>query len=519
MKKSSLSLIKRDNDTFRQSKMGYGFDFDSENWRLDNSLIINFKLLPNIDQTTLAGFKNTLCRYAEEMSASFTSNIFSYFALFLRVTKATKIDLKVISAFRLTLNEETEYKMAHLRGFLHSWYEYGYAGISSEVVDYLEKLILKSNVKGKSVITKCPYSGAYTSNEQRALLDWCTNAFVNNVIGLDAFSAFIALLFTGRRPVQIRYLRFFDLIAIEKKSGQSQSVSYEVNIPRAKQWGAKFRETFSQIEVNEDLYSLLLSQAHSSIGQIEKRLGQELPLHLKEQVPIYLATTNLIDIPNFKILEDALNNDYLHLSSQGFSSLIQRICALNQAKSERTNDFIHISSKRFRYTKGTNLARLGVSGVALAKALDHSDIQSISAYVENTAEVAESINEMIAPALAPLAQAFAGTLINSERDAIRANDPHSRVKSHQSKAIGNCGTHAFCASGYRACYTCVKFQPWKDAPHDDVRREIIAEREQQRSLGVSDLVIQSTDRLLLAVEQVIKMCEIAKNKKELSIGK
>lgn len=499
--------------------MGYIFYLQSNNWKLDNSTSINFELLPETERPIKESFKNTLCRYAEEMSAKYTSSIFHQFIFFLRTTKSNKIDLKALSNFRAVLDAESEYKLAYLRAFFLSWYEYGYVGISSDAIDYLEKLTLKCNVRGKAVITKCPYSGAYTANEQRALLDWCTNAFVDNVIGLDAFSAFVALLFTGRRPVQIRYLRFCDLIATEKKSTRSQSVSYEINIPRAKQRGTKFRETFSQIEVNEDLYSLLLSQAHSSIEQIEKRLGQKLPLHLKEQVPIYLAESSISDISNLKVFADRLENDYLHLSSQGFSSLIRRICVLNQAQSERINDFIHISAKRFRYTKGTNLARLGVSGVALARALDHSDIQSISAYVENTTEVADSINEMIAPALAPLAQAFAGTLINSERDAIRADDPHSRVKNHQSKAIGNCGTHAFCASGYRACYTCVKFQPWKDAPHDDVRCEIIAEREQQRSLGVSDLVIQSTDRLLLAVEQVIQMCETAKKAEGLSSGK
>lgn len=502
-----------------KSKMGYIFDFQSNNWKLDNSTSINFELLPEIEEPIKESFKNTLCRYAEDMSAKYTSSIFHQFIFFLRTTKSNKIDLKALSNFRSVLDAESEYKLAYLRAFFLSWYEYGYAGISPEVIDYLEKLTLKCNVRGKAVITKCPYSGAYTSNEQRALLDWCTNAFMDNVIGLNAFSAFVALLFTGRRPVQIRYLRFGDLIATEKKSGRSQSITYAINIPRAKQRGAKFREAFSQIEVNEDLYNLLLSQAHSSLEQIEKRLGQVLPLHLKEQVPIYLTEAGISDVSNLKVLTDRLENDYLHISAQGFSNLIQKICVLNQAKSERTSDFIYISARRFRYTKGTNLARMGISGVALAKALDHSDIQSISAYVENTTELADSINEMIAPALAPLAQAFAGTLINSERDAIRANDPHSRVKNHQAKAIGNCGTHAFCASGYRACYTCVKFQPWKDAPHDDVRHEIIAEREQQRSLGVSDLVIQSTDRLLLAVEQVIQMCETAKHKKGLSIGK
>lgn len=502
-----------------QSKMGYTFEYESSLWQLDNSISINFNYCPEFDSNSLSGFKSSLCRYAEEMSASYTKAIFNFFIVMLKSTNTHKIDLKTISLFRSSLNSETEYQLGALRGFFFSWHEYGYVGMPSEVVDYLEKVTLKCNVRGKSVITKCPYSGAYTANEQRALLDWCTNAFVDNVIRLDAYSAFIALLFTGRRPVQIRYLRFCDLIATEKKSGLSQSVTYEVNIPRAKQRGAKFRENFMKIEVNEDLYSLFLSQALNSIEQIEQHFGQALPLHFKEQVPIYLAVTKLKEITNLKTLVGKLENDYLHISSQGFAKLIQNICKLNQAISERTEDFIHINSKRFRYTKGTNLARLGVSGVALAKALDHSDIQSISAYVENTAEVADSINEMIAPALAPLAQAFSGTLIDSERDAMRANDPHSRVKNHQSKIVGNCGTHAFCASGYRACYTCVKFQPWKDAPHENVLKEVIDEREQQKLLGVSSLVIESTDRLLLAVEQVVQMCRTTQSMKEVSDGK
>lgn len=518
--KNDLVINHVDNlSSIHRSKMGYVFEFDSSVWQLDNSISINFEYLPILDKPTLSGFKSCICRYVEEMSAGYAHAIFYYFIYMLKATKTQKIDLKAVSMFRGILNFEKEYQLGMLRSFFLSWYEYGYAGISSEVVSYLEALKLRGNVKGKAVITKCPYSGAYTLNEQRALLDWCTNAFVSYEIDLDAFSAFISLLFTGRRPVQIRHLRFCDLISSKKESDQSVSLCYDVNIPRAKQRGTEFREVFSQIEVNEDLYNLLLLQANNSIEQIEQHFGKVLPEHLKEQVPIFLATNKIKEIPSFTILEEKLYNDYLHLSSQKFSGLIRNVCKLNQAISERTKDFIHINSRRLRYTKGTNLARLGLSGVALAKALDHSSTQNISVYIENTADMADKINEIIAPALAPIAQAFAGTLISSERDAARANDPHSRVKNHQSKAIGNCGTYAFCASGYRACYTCVKFQPWKDAPHEGVRYEIVAEREQQRLLGVSDLVIQSTDRLLLAVEQVIQMCETAKNKKGLSIGK
>ena len=110
---------------------------------------------------------------------------------------------------------------------------------------------------------------------------------------------------------------------------------------------------------------------------------------------------------------------------------------------------------------------------------------------------------------------FVGKLIDSERDALRADDPHSRVKNKMSQAIGNCGTHAFCASGYRACYTCVSFQAWRDAPHEEVLEEILHERSRQKERGVSLNVIQSTDRLLLAVQQVILLCKKAKLAEEM----
>jgi len=208
------------------------------------------------------------------------------------------------------------------------------------------------------------------------------------------------------------------------------------------------------------------------------------------------------------------------MTKQQAAAVLRVVAIKNMARSERTGEFINFTSRRFRYTKGTNLARRGITGVALAAALDHTDTQNIDVYTENTEEMGQQISAIMAPILAPLAQAFAGKLINSERDALRANDPHSRVKNGISKTVGNCGTFAFCASGYRACYTCVNFQPWRDAPHEEVLNEILSERKRQEELQVSPNVIQSTDRLLLAVQQVILICQQAKSeaRNEVQIG-
>jgi hypothetical protein len=168
--------------------MGYDFVFEEDEWRLDNSIKINFDLLPTIEEVVFQGLKSTLCHYAEEMSACYTSNIFKYFLVFFRETEAKQISLQSITKFNSLLDSTTEYKLGFLRAFLFSWYDYGFEGVSKEVADYLEEATFRKNVQGKAVLTKCPYSGAYTPNEQRALVDWATNAFTEETISYFACS-------------------------------------------------------------------------------------------------------------------------------------------------------------------------------------------------------------------------------------------------------------------------------------------------------------------------------------------
>ena len=262
----------------------------------------------------------------------------------------------------------------------------------------------------------------------------------------------------------------------------------------------------------DDLYLLLKRQADFSVKEIEKVLGEELTIQTRSKIPIFLAEDRLIEITSVSHLIKCLDTteDYLHMTHSQSMALMKTISVKCTARSERTGDFINFTSRRFRYTKGTNLARRGITGVSLAFALDHSDIQNIDVYTENTEEMAEQIDAVMSSALAPLAQAFAGKLIQSERDALRANDPHSRVKTGSAMEVGNCGTFAFCASGHRICYTCVNFEPWADAPHEEVLEEVLNERRRQSEEGISSNVISSTDRLLLAVQQVIHLCQKAK---------
>lgn len=490
---------------WRISKMGYRFDSNSDSWQLDGSLTINFRRMRELNEATQKGLRKTLCRYAEELSAATVMSVFTYFNMYCDHTGENSVNVGGLSNWRASLTNETEYRLGAIKAFLLAWNEWGYPGVDNKAVEYLDEQVLKGIVKGKAVRRACPYSGPLTQIELGALLNWAANAFASSAISLSQFAYFLTLAFTGRRAVQIRSLRAVDL--------EAKKHDYNIKFPRAKQHGVGFREEFRSLPVNEDLYLVLSSQAKASQEYVEKHLGVNLAPEIRREIPVFLDERRVCELKDIDHLVTCLEKtpDYLHMTLKDSMKILRDVALCNTARSERTGEFINFTSRRFRYSKATNLAKRGITGVALAWALDHSDTQNIDVYTANTEEMAERINEIMAPALAPLAQAFAGRLIESERVALRANDPHSRVRSEKSKIVGNCGTHAFCASGYRACYTCLNFQAWRDAPHEEVLEELLVERKRQEELGVSPNVIQSTDILVLAVQQVIMMCRQAKS--------
>lgn len=503
---------------FRISKMGYEFDSSLDIWELDGSRVLNLGRIRDIDGSTQDGFRKALCRYAEELSAETCNLMFSNFNMYFDFTGYRSISVAGLTKWRASLTDETEHRLGALKAFLIAWNEWRYPGIDDDVVQYLNELTLKGMIKGKAVRSADVYSGPLTLNEQGAILDWASNAFNINSINLTEYAYFLTLIFTGRRSVQIRSLRAVDIVYREDSKGHD----YVIRFPRVKQTGVGFRKAFRSIAINEDLYLVLENQAERSKLQVERILGKKLPLEIRQQIPIFLEEDRVNSLRDIDNLIFCLNKipDFLHMTRSQSMILLRNMSVSCTARSERTGEFINFTSRRFRYTKGTNLARRGVTGVALAEALDHSDTQNIDVYTGNTEEMAQQIDAIMSPILAPLAQAFAGKLIASERDALRANDPHSRVKNDSANAIGSCGTFTFCASGYRACYTCTYFQAWLDAPHEEVLNEILSERARQADAGVSKEVIGSTDRLLLAVQQVVLMCEREKlkNRREVSIG-
>lgn len=491
------------------SKDGYLFHPGHGAWRLNKDIKISLTILDRLDAKTKVGFRLTLQRYAEESSARHVKNMLARFNRYIRDTGAVSVTTSALINWRAMLGVEKQWHLGGLKGFLIAWHEYGYEGVSDSVVDLLDGWRIKGNETGAAVAGGCPETGPLTDIELAAVLNWANQAVVEESIQFADYAYLLALAMTARRPVQIAALRGGDLV----EDIQAEVTQYYLSIPRAKQRGGKFRGTFRSLAVIEELYLVLRQQWRHSVAIVEKAVGGALEPALGLEVPIFMnehALRGVATRADARAIVAGMTPDKLHARLADLSSRLRRCARASTARSERTGEFIRLSANRFRYTRGTKLRREGFGAFVIAELLDHSNIQNVGVYTQNTAQEAVIIDELIGKQLAPFAQACLGRLVRSEREAIRGGDPHSRVANSRMEAVGSCGSFGFCASGYSACYTCHHFQPWVDGPHEQVLTDLYDEKRRMREAGCADVVVNAKDHLILAVEHCVALCNSAR---------
>ena len=503
------------NSSMHTSKAWYEFDINADIWQLDASVKINFKLLKDLslESNFARSFRMVLADYVSEFSASHIVNIYSNTRkLLLHISAISEIDEACILNYKATLTEQTESKLGCIRAFLLDWSFKGYKGISKNAITLLKELSLKGNEKGKAVALGCPYSGPYTMNEQAEFLDWYIQAFTNNKITLEQYSLIVAHQFTGSRSVQIKQLYFKDII-LRNENGVDV---FDINMPNAKKRNEGFRGSFRLKEsVDEDLAVILTQQGKDSIKHVEECFNVSLNNAQKDNVPIFLNSAYLDKLENFQdfLEKQAKTPDILCLTKSDIISLILKIARLCPLKTKRIKlnngeyGDLHVNPRRFRYTHATNMANFGASKFEIAEDLGHSSTQDVVVYTDITDKVFETLEDALESDLTPLAQAFSGTLIDSEIDSIRVNDPRSRIGGSDGNPVGNCGEHGFCANGTIHCYTCIKFQPWINAPHETMLQQVKYERDKKISMGASKFTLQGYNRSIDAITMVISMCK------------
>ena len=487
-----------------KTRDGVAFDPHASVWSYRDSLKrihMDFREIP-ASQELIQSAKLALQWYAENLSPSHTWNMYYFFSEFIKYiyessnNKISNITIENIISFRSSLTEETGYYLGSLRGFLVQWYDMGLPGIGAEVVSLLKKMKIKGNRKGHPVLTMDIHKGPLTDIEWEAVHTALTASYLDGKIHLDDYLLAWLVIALGQRPIQYAAMKLCDFRVVQDEDGLNK---YFLNIPRAKQRGQVLRATFLERLLIPDIGIKLAEHVAKTREKFQQLLSEP------ENAPMF---------PEYPLQSTGFGKFQFHQDARDLSLQFTEIVRMLKVYSERTGKPLRLSPRRFRYTYGTRMAAEGYSLRIIAENLGHSGFQNVGIYVANAPAFVERIDKATALQFAPLAQAFRGEIIANESKAIRKDDPTSRVcdlRLGVDRPVGNCGEFGFCGRfAPLACYTCRRFQPWLDGPHEEILEFILSERE--RLEAGQDLRIASIpDRTILAIAYVVKQCAMMRN--------
>lgn len=496
-----------------RTRSGVVFDPRADRWIYRDATIfinLNFAGWPTVDAFVMSA-KLTCLWYAEHMSPSHLKNMHERLRHYLRTVCGERDGLLAgvtgveLLNYRSTLTSRTSWYLGSLSGFFQKWHELGYGGVSDDAIALLRQLRIRGNRKGEAVLTQDPVKGPFTDIEVESLRAALDRAYAANDVDREKYVLAYLYMLLGQRSVQYAALKVCDVGVARAADGTSV---YTLRVPRAKQ-----RDQLSRSEFRD---RVLVPQ----IGQLLSEYCDDVKARFRGLLP------DPTDAPLFptrrRRFEKEPKGFEYHRTSQALRDFLTTTLSQLQVMSERTGQSMHVNALRFRRTVATRAIIEGHGPLFVAEMLDHDDTQNVGVYIEARPEIIDRIDRAVAMRLAPLAQAFAGVLIDDESRATRAGDPSSRICNPgwdgSMRPVGSCGKHGFCDFlAPIACYGCPNFQPWLDGPHEAVLQHLISERE--RLVKQSDLRIASiNDRTILAVAEVIKLCEARHKEMEISHG-
>jgi integrase len=488
------------------SLYGYPFVVDSPKWELSKSVTINVgSVAARLQPHAAQGFVATLVHMARTHSAHHTSNCVDRFRHFIERCGCDEVTTTALINYRSTLDRSTEWYMGVVRVLIYKWFELGYPGIEEPIVDLLDGWNLRGNVKGDAIKRRDPKAGDLTENELIAFNEGAARAFENGGISITELAIALLISCTGRRPKQISHMKVADVeFYAQKNNGEMLNL---IQIPRAKLRGSIFRDRFNTFRVSEELRAVLLAQRQQCINDAESAIDHTVQMPEQRLLPLFPDIDALRACASFDEFQSLLPTDRLHCSERSINDVLRKVVQTSGCYSERTGELLCVTSRRFRYTTGTRAARQGIGIAGIAEILDHTDTQNAHVYVKNIPEHVAAIDAAVGHQLAPYAQAFQGTVVDSEEGAKRGDDATSRIR-FRGRGAATCGNYGDCGANVPIpCYTCMFFQPWLDGPHEEVYAELVAERARILEETGDETIAAINDRTIFAVAEVVRRCK------------
>lgn len=525
-----------------------GITFDSREgvWPVDAKRNLDVaELRKRVESSLLEGLNGTLCGMARKQSAGSFNSISAALRHYQRTMYPDGLikgwNARDLRNYRVKLVSEFGHEeyLIKLRSFFKLWKALRYPGVSEDVVKSLKEMSLKGGETGRAVRTQDPDEGPLTQEELHNLTLDVYRAAEEGRIGIEGLSLVVFHIITGRRPAQSAALKCLDVDRSRRADPEPGQQNGEqlllLHVPRAKQHGHAFRETRRSVHLIQVYFALFETQKNLVQDEMRRALDkhgfqlQPLDLeHLLAQLPLYPhwagihetlvdAAKLLAQNHSHAMLTLRLQADgqFWHSKSSRIATHLQQVAKAAGTLS-RNGKPLTFSGTRLRYTKGTDLGRQGVGLAALAWLMDHSTLSSAGIYIDNLPEHAADVNKALAGSLVlnRVASWFRGEVADSEATAIAGDDPRSSRIHYKGEGAATCGIRKQCGMGNGvplACYTCDRFQPWIDGPHETVLSDLERERNLDcERLGTHHPVTKRRDKTIAAVITVIQRCDARK---------
>ncbi|HBV9718305.1 TPA: phage integrase family protein, partial [Klebsiella pneumoniae] len=140
--------------------------------------------------------------------------------------------------------------------------------------------------------------------------------------------------------------------------------------------------------------------------------------------------------------------DFFHMKNSVMSKLLKHFPSKFDVRSERTNSYIELNARRFRYTLGSRLANEGASIEVIAKALDHKSVNSSMIYIKNNPDNVYDIDKRLSAFFNPLSNILMGIEIEENKNFFikYVSDAFFLLEDTKEDL---------------KCLTCKKFNPWR----------------------------------------------------------
>lgn len=433
--------------------------------------------------------KQTLIPFLKRHSSGYILNLdseFHSFSVAIDASFAGVITPQHFSNYAARMLAARRWRLSLLSLLLRKWVELGFPGVDPKCETYLLERCIPGRKKGEPVRTRDPIRGPFSEDEYTALHSAVNAAYGREELPLWSLVITRLLLACGGRISQYASLKICDF----------DRDSAVLNLPHAKTGEKHMRTSFIAFDIGPQTTRLLSDyiDALRAMGN-----GYESPL---------FPASVIMPVGPKRQLRESTDLFYGHCVPSSLSRCFVRILAEIVPPTARL-DFapLPVTPKRFRYTFGTRMAEERASKVLIANRLGHADLQHVDVYFSASPKIVENIDKAIGSMLVPLARAFQGQLIEDEGHSTHKGAVGSRIVDFRvsTDPVGSCsGKGSGCAFNKPvACYTCFRFEPWLDAPHEKVLQRL--ERERERCL-TDERMAAVNDEPIQAVKEVIWLC-------------